>query len=327
MAKTKPGFYAVRVGRKPGVYTSWDEAKAQVDGFVAARHKKFPTRQEAEAFVSGGGGTPQSQPSVASMVGSTSNANGTGKVGDEGPPAKRQKTSSSVYVKQPKGRTVYCDGSSRGNGKVGAVAGIGIFWSHEVGANNLSERLPGPLQTNNRAEMYAIARILETDPTPHLPLTICSDSQYTIDVFSKWIPGWISKNWKTSDGKVVANQDLIRYVLSLLALRTAAPPPSSLNSSKPSSSNTSNITFHKVKAHVGIDGNEQADKFANAGAFRPVVADAPDFEKLTRENEEKLKKLKTPVQKVEDVKYEVEIEKGDLLDEDELRELEKEQNF
>lgn len=31
-------------------------------------------------------------------------------------------------------RKVYCDGSSRGNGKKGAVAGIGVFWSHEEGA-------------------------------------------------------------------------------------------------------------------------------------------------------------------------------------------------
>ena len=71
-----------------------------------------------------------------------------------------------------------------------------------VGASrNVAERLPGKQQTNNRAEMYvrsaelvmisvtgltcsppsqAVARILEMDPTPHLPLTICTDSQYTI---------------------------------------------------------------------------------------------------------------------------------------------------
>jgi hypothetical protein len=29
--------------------------------------------------------------------------------------------------------------------------------------------------------MQAIARILETDPHPHLPLTICTDSEYTIN--------------------------------------------------------------------------------------------------------------------------------------------------
>lgn len=31
-------------------------------------------------------------------------------------------------------RKVYCDGSALGNGKHGAVAGIGVWWSHEIGA-------------------------------------------------------------------------------------------------------------------------------------------------------------------------------------------------
>lgn len=33
-ARPKAGFYAVRVGRKPGIYTTWAEAEAQVKGFV-----------------------------------------------------------------------------------------------------------------------------------------------------------------------------------------------------------------------------------------------------------------------------------------------------
>lgn len=46
-------FYAVKQGRKPGVYTSWTDCKMQVDGFSGASYKSFPTKQEAEAFVSG----------------------------------------------------------------------------------------------------------------------------------------------------------------------------------------------------------------------------------------------------------------------------------
>lgn len=34
--KGGPKFYAVRVGKKPGVYTSWDEASDQVTGFGGA---------------------------------------------------------------------------------------------------------------------------------------------------------------------------------------------------------------------------------------------------------------------------------------------------
>jgi viroplasmin and RNaseH domain-containing protein len=32
--RPKAGFYAVRVGRNPGIYTTWAEAEAQVKGFV-----------------------------------------------------------------------------------------------------------------------------------------------------------------------------------------------------------------------------------------------------------------------------------------------------
>lgn len=46
-------FYAVKHGRTPGIYNSWADCKAQVDGFSGATYKSFPTKQEAEAFVGG----------------------------------------------------------------------------------------------------------------------------------------------------------------------------------------------------------------------------------------------------------------------------------
>ena len=35
----EPKFYGVHAGRKPGVYTSWKEARREVDGFANSRHK------------------------------------------------------------------------------------------------------------------------------------------------------------------------------------------------------------------------------------------------------------------------------------------------
>src|SRR5215216_1730528 len=46
MAKQK--FYVVWRGRKPGVYNTWDECRAQVIGFKDATYRSFPTRREAE---------------------------------------------------------------------------------------------------------------------------------------------------------------------------------------------------------------------------------------------------------------------------------------
>ncbi|KAI7832885.1 ribonuclease H-like domain-containing protein [Kickxella alabastrina] len=44
------GYYAVRVGRSPGVYRSWDECKAVVNGYPSAKFQRFKTATEAEAF-------------------------------------------------------------------------------------------------------------------------------------------------------------------------------------------------------------------------------------------------------------------------------------
>lgn len=46
-------FYAVKNGRKPGIYTSWDDCKSQVMGFSGAVYKSFPTKEEAQQFVGG----------------------------------------------------------------------------------------------------------------------------------------------------------------------------------------------------------------------------------------------------------------------------------
>lgn len=143
----------VRVGRKPGVYATWDECKAQVDGFQGARHKKFPTLQDAQTFV--GGGAP---PVPSTTGGSGSAASGSASLDSRkkrgsdaadrpSTAAKRQKRAvvgnagaDPVFGASPaiKGRKVYCDGSSRGNGQKGATAGIGVFWGHEVGARCVS---------------------------------------------------------------------------------------------------------------------------------------------------------------------------------------------
>ncbi len=44
-------YYAVKKGKKPGVYRTWDECKAQTDGFSGAIFKSFKTKEEAEAFI------------------------------------------------------------------------------------------------------------------------------------------------------------------------------------------------------------------------------------------------------------------------------------
>ena len=44
-------FYAVKKGKKTGVFSTWDECKEQVTGFKGAVYKSFKTLSEAEAFL------------------------------------------------------------------------------------------------------------------------------------------------------------------------------------------------------------------------------------------------------------------------------------
>ncbi|MEL6974555.1 MAG: ribonuclease H family protein [Bacteroidota bacterium] len=47
MAK-KPKFYTVWKGKKPGIYESWADCKAQITGFKGAQYKAFSTFAEAK---------------------------------------------------------------------------------------------------------------------------------------------------------------------------------------------------------------------------------------------------------------------------------------
>lgn len=44
-------FYAVKKGRKTGIFLTWSECEEQVKGFKGAIHKAFSTKQEAQLFL------------------------------------------------------------------------------------------------------------------------------------------------------------------------------------------------------------------------------------------------------------------------------------
>ena len=46
-------YYAVRVGKTPGIYTDWETCKNQVEGFPKAVYKGFKTLGEAEDWFKG----------------------------------------------------------------------------------------------------------------------------------------------------------------------------------------------------------------------------------------------------------------------------------
>jgi ribonuclease HI len=123
MDDTKPPrFYGVAVGRKPGVYTEWPAAQEAIIGWKGPKYKKFETRAEAEAFV-------RSFSGIAKAIAPTVTGSDQDEAdGIEEPVAKKRKTAKNV-TKAPHGLViVYTDGSSLGNGRAGATAGVGVYF-------------------------------------------------------------------------------------------------------------------------------------------------------------------------------------------------------
>ncbi|CAL1698323.1 unnamed protein product [Somion occarium] len=179
--------------------------------------------------------------------------------------------------------TVYCDGACKNNGKANAIAGIGVWWGPKD-HRNAAERCPGA-QTNNRAELIALIRVLETVPRSKTPLMIRTDSKYTIDCFREWIAKWRRNGWKTSKGEPVKNESIIRYLDALLAERSASGQE---------------IELDYVAGHKGHEGNEGADRLANDGCLLPKVLDQ-DWNALEAQTRQRTAKSRSLLDDVDPV--------------------------
>ncbi|OLL25132.1 Ribonuclease H1 [Neolecta irregularis DAH-3] len=233
MVKRKAGsdsFYAVLKGRTPGIYASWEACQCQTSGFQDAVFKKIRTKSEAQYFIDNNGALRSDISENLGCLGKPIKLNtdirAAGRYGNE--------------------VVVYTDGAGLGNGTNRARAGIGVFWGkHDL--KNLAERLPGSRQTNQRAELTAIIRALEHAPKEIEVLTVVTDSQYSINCLEKWHQGWERSGWKNQANENVENKDLIQLALWLIQ------------------SSSFNVSFLFCRGHMGIEGNEEADKLAGMG--------------------------------------------------------------
>ena len=279
-ASSKPQeqkFYGVAVGKKPGVYEDWVDAQKQIAGVKGPKYKKFPTRAEAEAFVKSGGGssipirTPVEKVRTMAKEGKPKREKS---IEDEYEEefehfAKRARTSS-VSVKeevstQGKEIVVFTDGSSLGNGKSNARAGVGVFFGENdpryvtsdysratylLFPRNVSEPLAGMPQTNQRAELTALLRALEIVPQTQ-NIKIVTDSNYSINSCNVWYKRWAENGWRNSRDEVVMNQDIIKAVRALIEERDKKGV---------------RTNFEWIKGHSNDPSNEAADRLAVAGA-------------------------------------------------------------
>ena len=103
-----------------------------------------------------------------------------------------------------------------------------------------------PRGTNNLGELTAILRLLEATAETGEDLHILADSQYAINVVSKWRLGWKKRGWTKADKKPIKNLELIQEIDRAMEGRR--------------------VTFEWVKGHAGHHMNERADDLARACA-------------------------------------------------------------
>ncbi|TLS20962.1 uncharacterized protein PpBr36_10832 [Pyricularia pennisetigena] len=285
-------YYAVAIGNRPGVYTDWNEAQRAYTGVKGPKYKKFSTRAEAEEFMRVFGPRTQKPTAPASEAEEDveDEEDEEDDDGDEGeeeassevelddfdePPVKKAKTASDGMTE------VYTDGSSMGNGKKNSAAGVGVFFgfgdprwvktSYYFGSlykhgsltrrlkhRNLSEQLHNGPQTNQRAELTAILRALQSLGANE-GVRIFSDSKYSISCVCDWYKKWQTSNWTTSAGKEVMNKDLIQPIRRLIEQREKRGVKTE---------------FVWVKGHAATEGNVQADLLAVEGAKMARLAQA-----------------------------------------------------
>lgn len=179
-------YYAIKKGRKPGIYTNWPEAKKQIDGFSGAVYRGFTTEDAARDFIEG-----QKKQLVISddavLVFTDGGSRNTGNVA--GGHVKNNDKAAWAYLIQDHGQK-YSD--SKG----------------EFGA------------TNNKMELTALIqslqRLISLDKQ-ETEIAVISDSKYLINAITQgWLNGWKNRNWKKADGSVPANVELWQQLDQLL---------------------------------------------------------------------------------------------------------------
>jgi ribonuclease HI len=219
------GTHLTELGLKDG---SQATEKALADGLAAERKLKDGTPffvwhgEKVTSLLSGRGLTPAAP----------------------GAPARTGKAA--VAVDEPPRPTdgydkvVATDGSALGN-----PGPTGWAWVDQTTGETGSGGLPHG--TNNIGELLALREALRhAGPDP--ALLIRADSQYVINIATKWAKGWKRRGWRKGDGKVPENLELVKEILALLEARRGR------------------TDFEWVRGHTGDVHNERADELAVAAA-------------------------------------------------------------
>lgn len=236
-------YYVVKIGRKPGIYTTWTEAEKYVTGYSGAKYKSFKTLAEAESWL---GADTVTKPNEKDKITKTAKPNNNQEhVNTLLTPEKiiptitpniihdyrKMNIHAILYsildnttihqIYHPESwseyggtQYIFTDGSYK---KSTNKAGSGIYFGIKY---PVSIMLPDGF-TNNQAELigilYALNQVaLNIDKNNvSKPVVIVSDSMYSINSVTKWMANWAKNNWQKPNGGAILNTEIIQAIYKL----------------------------------------------------------------------------------------------------------------
>ena len=181
-------FYAVKKGRKTGIFTTWAECQKQVSGFPKAEFKSFISKQEADNWLKEIKSSNENRRKSYSVIvytdgGSRNHAN------KKGEHVKKNDKAAWAYLIKYQGSII-----SDTDGEYGS--------------------------TNNRMEIMALKKALldlKQRELQNEKILVVLDSKYVLDAITKrWLQSWEKNGWKTSAGTGVKNKELWMEISRLL---------------------------------------------------------------------------------------------------------------
>ena len=149
--------------------------------------------------------------------------------------------------------TIYTDGAAKGNPGNG---GYGVVLLAKVNGKPYRKELSEGFKntTNNRMELLAVIKGLQTLKKPGTPVTVYSDSKYVVDAEEK---GWLW-NWEKKKFKDKKNVDLWKAFIPVYKKHK--------------------VKFVWVKGHAGLKENERCDQLAVEAAEGGGLIDDVGYE-------------------------------------------------
>ena len=229
-------YYVIWEGRERGIFTDWDTCRTHIDKHAGARYKSFKTREEAESAWRAGAAPAAGAAKPAAR-----------KFANKGP-----KTYSAAEIAGLDARTlIYTDGGCEPNpGKAGS--GVAVYRDGQLA--ELWYGLFNPQGTNNTAELNALHQALliaeqelaGQKAAGKQAVVILCDSQYAIQCVTKWAVNWEKKGW-TKPGGEIRNLAIIQQAYALYTRLKKS------------------VQVLHVNGHVGVEGNELADRMSIHG--------------------------------------------------------------